>query len=91
MQLFDGQPLFGASKTIRGLVLSVCFTTLAAVLLGFDWMIGAEFAAGSIAGDLMASFVKRRLGLGLHSQAVRLDQIPEALMPMLLLQARLNL
>ena len=35
-----------------------------------------------MAGDLLASFIKRRLGLA-PSQAVGLDQIPESLLPML--------
>jgi CDP-diglyceride synthetase len=91
MKLPDGQPLFGASKTIRGLVLSISLTAVTAVLIGFDWMTGAGLAAGSMGGDLISSFVKRRLGLRLHSQALGLDQIPEALLPMLLLQARLEL
>lgn len=89
--LADGRPLFGASKTIRGLVLSIVCTALAAILLGFDWVAGAGLGATSMAGDLVSSFVKRRLGLGLHARATGLDQIPEALLPMLLLQARLNL
>jgi CDP-2,3-bis-(O-geranylgeranyl)-sn-glycerol synthase len=36
-----------------------------------------------MAGDLLASFIKRRLGLAPSSQAVGLDQIPESLLPML--------
>jgi CDP-2,3-bis-(O-geranylgeranyl)-sn-glycerol synthase len=41
-------------------------------------------AAGAIAGDLLSSFVKRRLGLASSSMAIGLDQIPEALVPALL-------
>jgi hypothetical protein len=91
MKLGDGQPLFGASKTARGLVVSIAATTLAAGLLGLDWSTGAIFAAASMGGDLMSSFIKRRLGLALHAQALGLDQIPEALLPMLLLPTTLHL
>ena len=91
MQLPDRQPLFGASKTVRGLVVSTAATTLAAVLLGLDWSTGAAFAAASLGGDLMSSFVKRRLGLRPHAQAFGLDQIPEALLPLLLLRTRFGL
>ena len=41
-------------------------------------------AAASMAGDLLASFLKRRFGLKVHAQAIGLDQIPEALLPLLL-------
>src|SRR5579863_2716202 len=63
LSLPDGKPLFGASKTIRGVVVSLSCTALVSPLLGFDSISGASFAAASLAGDLISSFVKRRLGL----------------------------
>jgi CDP-2,3-bis-(O-geranylgeranyl)-sn-glycerol synthase len=36
-----------------------------------------------MAGDLLSSFIKRRLGLAPSSQAIGLDQIPESLIPLL--------
>jgi len=87
----DGQPLFGASKTVRGLLASIAATTPGAVVLGLDWSTGALLAAASLAGDLLASFTKRRLGMPEHAQAFLLDQIPEALLPLLLLGTRLEL
>jgi CDP-2,3-bis-(O-geranylgeranyl)-sn-glycerol synthase len=36
-----------------------------------------------MAGDLVSSFVKRRVGLPSSSQASGLDQVPEALFPLL--------
>jgi CDP-diglyceride synthetase len=91
MKLPDNKRLFGASKTVRGLVVSIASTTLGAILVGFDWTTGATFAAASLGGDLISSFIKRRLGLTLHAQAFGLDQIPEALLPLLLLRTRLGL
>ncbi len=44
-----------------------------------------------MAGDLFSSFVKRRLGLEPHAQAFGLDQVPEALVPLLLVRDRLGL
>jgi len=87
----DGRPLFGPSKTVRGLVLSVACTTLAALLLGLEWITGAGLASASMFGDLLSSFSKRRLGLRAHSQAFGLDQVPESLLPLLLLQQHLGL
>jgi CDP-2,3-bis-(O-geranylgeranyl)-sn-glycerol synthase len=87
----DGRPLFGPSKTVRGLVLSVACTTLAAPLLGFEWITGAGLASASMFGDLLSSFIKRRLGLRTHSQAFGLDQLPESLLPLIALQQHLGL
>ena len=42
-------------------------------------------------GDLFSSFVKRRLHLPLHAQAFGLDQIPEALLPLLIVKEQFNL
>jgi CDP-diglyceride synthetase len=80
---FDGRPIFGPSKTIRGLVLSVLATLLFAMLLGFTWQLGFVVAAAVMAGDLFSSFVKRRMGLAPSSRAIGLDQVPEALFPFL--------
>jgi CDP-2,3-bis-(O-geranylgeranyl)-sn-glycerol synthase len=91
LKLRDGYPLFGKSKTLRGLVSSVACTSIAAPLLGLAWPIGAMLAAASMTGDLLSSFIKRRLGLQPHAQASGLDQIPEALLPLLLVRHPLYL
>ena len=91
LKMPDERPLFGPSKTLRGLMLSVACTTLAATLLDFEWITGAGLAAASMLGDLLSSFVKRRIGLRAHSQAFGLDQVPESLLPLLLLQEHLGL
>jgi len=91
LKFFDGRPLLGASKTLRGLLLALACTTLAAPLLGFDWIIGAGLAGASMLGDLLSSFIKRRLARPLHSRAPALDQIPESLLPLLLLRPQLGL
>jgi CDP-2,3-bis-(O-geranylgeranyl)-sn-glycerol synthase len=79
---FDGRPLFGPSKTVRGLVLSLLVTPLIAVLLGFPWKLGLVVASAVMAGDLFSSFIKRRLGFASSSRATGLDQIPESLFPL---------
>ena len=87
----DGEPLFGASKTFRGIILSVVCTTGAAALLNLDWRIGATMASMSMLGDLFSSFIKRRIHLQPHDQAFGLDQIPEALLPLLAVKVWFNL
>ena len=64
---------------------------MSGALLGVGWRIGAELAALSMLGDLCSSFLKRQLGLPPHAKAFGLDQIPEALVPILVLQTRLGL
>lgn len=81
---FDGRPLFGPSKTIRGVVLSLLITPLVALVMGLPWQLGLLVAGGTMAGDLFSSFVKRRMGLEPSSMALGLDQIPESLFPFLL-------
>jgi CDP-2,3-bis-(O-geranylgeranyl)-sn-glycerol synthase len=88
---FDGRPLFGPSKTIRGILISVLITTASAPLIGLDLMIGAMVAGAAMAGDLFSSFVKRRLNLPSSRQALGLDQVPESLFPMLVCRDALSL
>lgn len=89
--LSDGHPLFGPSKTFRGLIVSIGCTAVAAFLLNLGWSTGTTMAAVSMLGDLFSSFLKRRLHLKSQTQAFGIDQIPEALLPLLVVKARLNL
>jgi CDP-diglyceride synthetase len=81
--LSDGRPLFGSSKTLRGVLLSILLTTACAPLIGLDWKVGSVVALTAMIGDLFSSFVKRRLGMDNSSQFTGLDQIPESLLPLL--------
>ena len=79
----DRQPLFGSSKTIRGVLVGLLAATLAAPVLQLSWSIGFTVGAVAMAGDLLSSFSKRRLRLPAGSRATSLDQIPESLLPAL--------
>ena len=79
----DGQPLFGASKTMRGILLSVLATVIGAYLSGLGGKTGAMIGSTAMAGDLFSSFLKRRMKLPPSSRAIGLDQIPESLFPLL--------
>jgi CDP-2,3-bis-(O-geranylgeranyl)-sn-glycerol synthase len=89
--LFDGRPLFGKSKTVRGILLSILLTTAGAPILGLNLAIGGRVAVAAMAGDLLSSFVKRRLNLASSSRSVGLDQVPESLFPMLACRDALSL
>jgi hypothetical protein len=81
--LNDGRALFGPSKTIRGILSSVVVTSIGSELIGLGLGIGGLVAVTAMAGDLISSFIKRRLGFETSSRATGLDQIPEALLPLL--------
>jgi CDP-archaeol synthase len=83
LRLADGARLLGASKTVRGVAVAVLATVAAAVLLGLDWRLGLVAGSTAMAGDLLSSFIKRRLGMTASSMALGLDQIPESLFPLL--------
>ena len=87
----DGRQLFGHSKTIRGIVLAVLVTTAGAPLIGLDWTIGFVVGGLAMVGDLASSFLKRRIALPPSSRASGLDQVPEALLPLLACRDLLSL
>ena len=90
-RFFDGQPLLGPSKTIRGVVVSVGATAIVAPLFGLSLAAGAFVAVLAMIGDLFSSFVKRRLKFPSSSQAIGLDQVPESLLPLLVCKGALAL
>lgn len=82
----DGRPLFGPAKTFRGAGSSIAATALVAPLFGLTFLQGAVFGLLAMLGDLLSSFAKRRLGIAASRSAPLLDQLPETLLPLLLLQ-----
>ena len=84
--LQDGKPWFGPAKTWRGIVVACVFTALAASAMHYPLVTGVLVAVSAMLGDLLSSFIKRRLGLVSSSMALGLDQIPESLLPLLLIK-----
>lgn len=91
LSFLDGRRLFGPSKTIRGIIFSILGAALAAPMVGVAWEIGLRAGVAAMAGDLLSSFIKRRLGLSPQSMALGLDQIPESLFPLLACKGALGL
>lgn len=89
--LSDGGRLFGAHKTWRGLLASLATCTLLAWLLAYPAALGLEFAALAMSGDLLTSALKRRLRLAPGREVPGLDQLPEALLPLLALAGPLGI
>jgi hypothetical protein len=90
-KFIDGRPLFGSSKTFRGVFLSILVTSACAPLVGPSWRIGTLVASVAMAGDLFSSFLKRRMNLPAGGKATGLDQIPESLFPLLACRGALPL
>lgn len=86
----DGRPLFGASKTWRGIVAALATSTLLAAALGLGWVAGLLLGFGAMGGDLFTSFIKRRLAMPPSSRATGLDQLPESLLPLMLCKPLLD-
>ncbi|MDD5274510.1 MAG: CDP-archaeol synthase [Methylovulum sp.] len=91
LKLTDGYRLFGDSKTWRGILSALCATTGLAVAFNIGLLTGLWFGILAMAGDLLASFSKRRLGYGESSQVRGFDTVPESLLPLLILKATLTL
>jgi CDP-diglyceride synthetase len=88
---FDGRPLFGSSKTIRGIIVAVILTPVVSVALGLGWQPGLVVGLFAMLGDLFSSFIKRRLGMPPSSRAPGLDQIPESLFPLVACRTMIEL
>jgi CDP-2,3-bis-(O-geranylgeranyl)-sn-glycerol synthase len=82
----DRRPLLGPGKTVRGVIASLLATAAMAFVLGSSPAAGAGFAGLAMAGDICSSFVKRRLGFASGHPAPLLDQLPESLLPLWLMQ-----
>lgn len=80
-KLQDNNPIFGPSKTWRGISAALMTTPIAAWMIGYSFEIGFMIAVYAIVGDLLSSFIKRRLAMKPSSQAPLLDQVPESLFP----------
>jgi uncharacterized protein len=88
---FDQHPIFGDHKTIRGVLVSLLGGTAVAPLLGVDFRVAAAATLLAMIGDLLSSFIKRRLNTKSGRNIIVLDQIFESLFPLLFLKGILQL
>jgi len=87
---WDGKPLFGSNKTIRGFLAGIIFGTFAGFVLSslyqlegfprdllfhYDVLLGFALSFGALTGDLLHSFVKRRLNISPGSPLPVADQL----------------
>ena len=60
-------------------------------LIGVSPRLGERLSALAMSGDAAASFLKRRRGIVVHGRSRLLDQLPEAVLPLLVLRQQLGL
>ena len=81
----DGRPLFGPHKTVRGVVFCLLGCTAVYPLMSTSWWVAGIGGLLAITGDLLSSFIKRRLGYKSGAPVFGLDQIFESFLPVLFL------
>lgn len=87
----DERPLLGPTKTVRGILAAVCATGLTAPLASVSVVTGTLFGLCSMFGDLLSSFIKRRLDVKSSDRVLGLDQGLEALCPVLVFRDQFDL
>lgn len=88
----DGYRLFGPNKTLRGAASTLIGCAfLGPFLLQTSWQSGALAGLLVMSGDLLSSFIKRRLSCPSGTQIRILDQIFEGLFPLLYLAPTLEI
>ena len=90
IKFFDKRPIFGPSKTMRGIFVAVLTTPIAAHLMDINWFTGFLIGLYAMLGDLFSSFIKRRKGYESGEMAFGLDQVPESLFPLLAVMSNFN-
>ena len=80
-KLHDGRPIFGSSKTWRGLAAALVTSCILSMVFGYGIWFGLVFGVLVMSGDLLSSFIKRRTGLKPSDQCMGLDQLPESFIP----------
>ncbi len=81
-KFIDGRPIFGAGKTVQGFIAGLAagtfvglFQGIAAGTLSHYLALGFLLALGALLGDLLGSFIKRRLSIKRGDAALGLDQL----------------
>jgi hypothetical protein len=89
--LADHERVLGDHKTWGGVIAGAVACGALALLLRRTFLLGVAFGILSLAGDCGSSFIKRRLRLRSGAEVPLLDQLPEALVPLVALARPLGL
>lgn len=80
---WDGRRILGDSKSIEGFVAGVAAGTITGLALGYP-LKGFLMGLGAMTGDVLGSFIKRRLNIKPGEPAIGLDQYLFVLFALLL-------
>jgi CDP-2,3-bis-(O-geranylgeranyl)-sn-glycerol synthase len=90
-KFIDGRRIFGDGKTVRGFVAGLAAGTIIGMIQGIAkgplshyLSLGFLLALGALLGDLMGSFIKRRLGIERGGALPGLDQLGFVIIALLL-------
>jgi uncharacterized protein len=83
-RLADGHPVLGRNKTLCGLLSGIGAAGALSLPIGLPLAMGLSIAGASLSGDLLTSFIKRRLGLAEGETVYLLDHLLEGALPLLL-------
>jgi len=73
---FGGKRVFGSHKTWRGLLFGILSASLITLLQSRGLLVGFIIGTGTLFGDLVGSFIKRRLGLKPGGKNLLIDEMP---------------
>lgn len=91
IEFLDHRPFLGPTKTYRGLLAAILATSIGALALGLPIYVGGLIALFAMLGDLISSFTKRRLGIASSDMALGIDQVPESLLPLIVVHSKYQL
>jgi CDP-archaeol synthase len=80
--LRDGERLFGAHKTWRGLIAGVLACGVVSEALASGYLLGMGVGVIALLADALSSAAKRRLRRAPGSEIPGLDQLPESVLPL---------
>lgn len=71
----DGRRMLGDGKTLAGIVYGAIIGAAVSLGQGETWLLGFVMAIGALMGDLVGSFLKRRIDVGRGERTLLLDQL----------------
>lgn len=72
----NNKRIFGSHKTYRGLFFGILSASLLSLIQGNGLIVGLILGSGTLFGDLVGSFIKRRINLKPGGKNLLVDELP---------------